>query len=190
MFVCFEKETGKIDQITNELPAQHVNFIEVDSEEVTTLLSGKENISSYIVEFDPLENMLKLRHRNDLSKVYIDIKKAVYKIPVQNTNPDLEIVQDFDNTCWKFLLGDNLKSNLRSGGANYSKNLTFSVTKKYDPNLLFRTLKINLKEIIHKHYFILPFEMQFETDKIDVSIFTEKLFNNYKFTRIQNGKEV
>lgn len=190
MFVCFEKDSGKINQITNEIPDQGNNFIEVEPEEVTTLLSGKENMSLYIVEFDPLEKMLKLRHRNNIAKVYIDIKRAVYKIPTINIDPDLEIIQDFDNTCWKFLLGDKLKINLKSAALSYNNNLTFSITKAHDPNLLYKVLRLNLKELIDKNYCILPFEMDFEKTNTSISIFTEKLFSNYKFTRIKNGQEI
>jgi len=186
MYVCFDKDTGKINSITNELPDSVNNFIEVETEEVSTLLSGKEPFSSYIVEFDPLDSMLKLRHKSDLNKVYIDINKAIYKVPSDIKNADVQIIQDFENTCWKFLLGNNLKNNLKSGGINYNAKLIFSITKKHDPNLLYRTLQVNLRELVQKNYFILPFEMEFEKDKKDVSIFTEKLFSKYNYTRIDN----
>ena len=186
MYVCFDKDSGKINSITNEVPDEIINFIEVETEEVSTLLSGKEPFSTYIVEFDPLDSMLKLKHKSDLNKVYIDINKAIYKIPSNVKNSDVEIIQDFENTCWKFLLGNSLKKNLKSGGINYNAKLVFSVTKKHDPNILYRTLQVNLREIIQKNYFVLPFEMTFEKNKEDISIFTEKLFSTYNYTRIND----
>jgi len=48
----------------------------------------------------------------------------------------------------------------------------FSITKKYDPNVLYRVLKFKNNNTI-------PFEMDFEFDNEEVSVYTIRKFSAY-----------
>jgi len=57
--------------------------------------------------------------------------------------------------------------------------LFFSITEKHDPNVLYRSLSFNIRELISNESIIHPFKYKWEFDKKDVSIYTPKFFQNY-----------
>jgi hypothetical protein len=61
-------------------------------------------------------------------------------------------------------------------------NQYYSITKKYDPNVLYRLLKFKKQN----NEYIVPFEYDFELDDLSLSIYTTQKFSTYAYEVI-NG---
>ena len=53
----------------------------------------------------------------------------------------------------------------------------YSITKKYDPNVLYRLIRF---EKVGDEY-IVPFELDFEVDNLNLSIYTVRKFSTYSY---------
>jgi len=188
MYVCFDYNTGEITRITNKVE-QNENYVEVDSEDVRPLQTGEELTSSYIVKYNLKDNIYEFKAKDNFEVDSLDINDIIYKIP-EDTVPDadLTIIQDFENTCWKFYIGKNFKKNITNQVVNLNRKLHFSITAKDDPNVLYKTFILDFAETVRQHYAVLPFTELFEYEPVDISIYTTKKFNTYQFKRIKDGK--
>jgi hypothetical protein len=179
--VYFDIETGSIHAITNEpLDENSYSYIEVTYESVETLLNGKELFSNYAVEYDLKLKLYELKQKT-LEKTVIDINELIYKLE-KTEDADIQLVQDIKNTCWKFLISKEFRASvLPNKGAVSKIVLSFSVTEENNPNILYRTLKFPLEQLVRDHYVVLDFKDQYEIDGLPVSVYTIKRFNSYSF---------
>lgn len=186
MYVSFEKNTGRIFGISNEKDPD-ANLIEVSLKEVESLLEGKESFSNYAVEYNPKTKTLEFVNKFEHVFDHFSVNDFIYEILENDIeDADITLTQDIPNTCWKIELGKELKKNLRSKGVSLNSGLLFSVTAKGDPNILYKTLSVHFGTIVNDNYFIIPFSMPFETEKENISIYTSRRFDTYKFKRIFN----
>ena len=185
MYVIFEKDTGKVLGVSPKKEGD--NCILVDYEQVEGLLSGKEKRKSYRVEYNPKTKQLELKNLHLQSLDGFTINEFIYEIPEVNTeDPDITVEQDQKEKCWRITLGDGLKRNLRRQGIRFNSKVNFSVTKKHDPNVLYKTLAIDFSKILQDNYAVLPFTMPFEHNNAEISIFTSRRFDTYCFKRKLN----
>lgn len=96
-----------------------------------------------------------------------------------NLENDIVIRQDTENNVWNITINPHTKKFLRMSGYNPKETLYFSVTAKYDPNILYRSLEFNIGDIINESQSIIPFKFEQELDPNNVSIYTAKYFENY-----------
>lgn len=190
MYVCFDLNSGEILRIANEVYDTD-NYVEVDISEVMMLQTGEEPTCSYIVKYNLEKNTYEFKVKDDLEINTPNINNLIYQIPADNlTDPDLTLVQDFDNTCWKFFIGKNFKKNITNQTVSLNKKLQFSITVKDDPNILYKTFVVDFAETVKQNYSTLPFTEEFENKLVDLSIYTTRRFNTYQYKRIKNGQEV
>lgn len=190
MYVCFDLNSGEILRIANEVYDTD-NYVEVDISEVMMLQTGEEPTCSYIVKYNLEKNTYEFKVKDDLEINTPNINNLIYQIPADNlTDPDLILVQDFDNTCWKFFIGKNFKKNITNQTVSLNKKLQFSITVKDDPNILYKTFVVDFAETVKQNYSTLPFTEEFENKLVDLSIYTTRRFNTYQYKRIKNGQEV
>ena len=109
----------------------------------------------------------------------------IYQIPI-NTEADITIIQDIPNTCWKFLISEELEVELRSKFINLKSILHFSITEQNNPNILYKTILVDLEQLVKNHYQVFDFTAEFEKENIPLSVFTTKRFNSYSYKRINN----
>jgi hypothetical protein len=64
-------------------------------------------------------------------------------------------------------------------GYNPNETLYFSVTEKYNPNILYRSLEFNVGELLSESVSIIPFICDAEHDPNNVSIYTARYFDKY-----------
>ena len=64
-------------------------------------------------------------------------------------------------------------------GYNPKETLYFSITSKYDPNILYRSLEFLIGELITEDVPTIPFKFASESIPTDVSIYTAKYFDSY-----------
>ena len=79
---------------------------------------------------------------------------------------------------WQFLTGGQWVSH-PNGIHDYKVN----ITKKDDPNILYKTLKFSFDKLINGKYIVLPFSEKFEFDNEPVSVYTLSLIHISEPTR-------
>jgi len=167
-FVHYD-EDGKITKIS-PTKDESQSCIEVSFEEVKPLMTGKESLASYLIEWDFLEKKNVLKH---ITQWQNDQLKDSFLFEVKNDeNADAVIQQDKQNKCWRLVLSEDvLQANIDP------TNQFYSVTKKYDPNVLYRLMRF---EKVDQEY-IVPFKFDFEVDNLDLSIYTVRKFSTYSY---------
>lgn len=155
--------------------------IKVSFDKVKGLIEGKESLVDYRVEYDFLEKQYILKHINTWKQ---DQLKDAFMLEVGNDlSPDVTIVQDKANKVWRLLLGHELQTAINEQNLQIDPTLQYySVTKKHDPNVLYRLLKFKKQD----NNYIVPFEYDFEVDTIQLSIYTTRKFSTYSYEVI-NG---
>jgi hypothetical protein len=187
MYVSFEENTGKILGIGPK--PQEKNSLSVKLEEVLGILEGKESKRNYRVEFNGKKKQLELVHQFMKSFDGSDVNDFIYEIPENlSSAPDILVEHNIPETCWKINLGDQLKNNLASNRIRLNQTLYFAVTKKHDPNILYKTLSVDFSQTLRDNYSIIPFTMPFEKTSTPISVFTAKTFGSYKFQRVLNDE--
>ena len=97
----------------------------------------------------------------------------------------ITVTKNVKDTCWKITIGGDLEMNILAQKISLTKTqISFSVTKKDDPNILYKTLKFSFDELINGKYVVLPFSDKFEFDNETVSVYTIKKFDSYKYEEI------
>lgn len=182
MYVKFNKQTGVITGIGPQ-PYAGQDFISVPLFEVQQLIDGVAPWRNYRVQYNPKVKKFELTNIKD-TKVYGNtINDFIYEVPeARCVDPDVTIVQDIPNECWKFFIGHQLRNNLTQ--ANLTNSMMVSVTAKGDPNVLYKTLFVPLSDIFTNNYVVLPFTMPFERTNEDISVYTARRFDTYQFKRI------
>lgn len=183
MYVSFEEYTGKILGISPK--QQGKNSLPVFLSEVIEILEGRQPKRNYRVGFNAKKKQLELIHQiiNPLDAA--DVNNFIYEIPENNnTRSDLTIKQDLSQNCWNIQLGDELKDNLESKKIKLNQIFFFSITKKHDPNILYRYITVDFSQAIEDDSVVIPFTMDFEKNNTPISIFTAKIFDTYSLQRI------
>jgi hypothetical protein len=185
MYVSFEEYTGKILGISPK--QQGNNSLPVSLSEVIEILEGKQPKRNYRVGFNAKKKQLELIHQivNPLDAA--DVNNFIYEIPENNNiESDLTITQDVQENCWKIQLGNELKNNLENKKIKLNQIFFFSVTKKHDPNILYKSITVDFSQAIEDDSVIIPFTMEFEKNDTPFSIFTAKIFDTYSLQRCTN----
>lgn len=189
MYVGFDETSGEILVVTGYPQDKNLKYIDVDYYDVALIMKGIESTSKYKVEYNLKENCYKFQPRLDFEQNDLDINELVYEIPKNNeaTNEDIIVIQDIENTCWKILISENLRNDLLSKNQFLRVNLSFSITAKSNPNILYKMFAVNFKQLVSQRYFIIPFTEQFEFSGESVSLFTNKKFNSYIY-QVKNNE--
>ncbi len=184
MYVRFEKETGDVLGISGREPA-HETSIPVPLADVMPILDGIETADSFEVKYNPKTKQFEFASRYDTKVDGDSVNDFIYEVPEEDVeDPDILIVQDIPNTCWKIFIGKTLLSNLRNKGVNISHKMMLSITDKGDPNILYKTLFVDVGQVIRDNYVVLPMTTITEIDPHPISIFTSRRFDTYQFKRI------
>jgi hypothetical protein len=92
---------------------------------------------------------------------------------------DVVIRQDTDKGEWNLQINPHTKKFLRMSGYNPKETLYFSITSKYDPNILYRSLEFTVGDLITEDVPAIPFKFAAESSPQNVSIYTAKYFDSY-----------
>lgn len=183
-YVIFNKDSGEIESISNTVTNEDT-YIQVPLADVLSLKTGVEDISNYHVQYNPKNKELELKSKYEFALDALTVNDSIYELPeTLIDDADVQVIQDIPNTCWKIKLGNSIRDNIKRKGINLNANFLFSVTKKGDPNILYKTLSVHIGKTVADNYCIVPFDMPFETTKIPVSVYTARKFDTYQLTRI------
>lgn len=183
-FVYYNKETSKIQKISNKKIDSDLEVFKIETSLVQDIIVGKKRTDDFLVTYDLSEKRLTVKeitYESELSS----IKYKLYDI-TQSTDTvyDLKITQDLLKKCWKINLSNDSKKDLISSKYNSNDTIYFSITQRHNPNILYRSLEINLKELLNKDIEY-PFEYNWEIQNKEVSIYTPKFFNSYVYEVIK-----
>lgn len=173
-YVHFDNN-GQITKISRD--ADNIDeSIKVDFKQVKGLLEGRESMVDYRVEYDFLDKKYILKHIKVWKQ---DQLKDAFLYEIKNQqDADIAIVQNKKDKCWELVLGEKLKTAMVEQNLQIDPTAQYySVTKKHDPNVLYRLLKFKK----HDDAYIVPFENDFELDTLDLSVYTVRKFSTYSY---------
>lgn len=173
-YVHFDSN-GNLTKIARS-PDEHEDSIKVDFNQVKSLLEGKESLVDYKVEYDFLEKKYMLKHIKLFNQ---DQLKDAFMMEISSCdNADITIVRDKKQKVWRLKIGKDLLTAAKEQNILIDPTLQhYSITKKYDPNILYRLIKFEESE----NEYVIPFEYDFEVDNVDVSIYTTRKYSTYSY---------
>ena len=92
---------------------------------------------------------------------------------------DIIVQQNIPNSCWNIVLNPYTKKFLVSSGYAPTDILHLSVTAKYDPNILYKSLEFKVADLLTNALVAIPFTSDYESNEDSVSIYTAKYFDSY-----------
>lgn len=104
--------------------------------------------------------------------------KQLYQVQVDREY-DIIVRQNIQNKTWSMIINPYTKKFLQTSGYRPTETLYFSVTSKYDPNILYRSLEFTVSDLLSEKSSVIPFTTELEQDSTDVSIYTAKYFDSY-----------
>lgn len=176
-FVYFDQTSGKIEKISSKQENNSAYaLLKVKYQTVENLISGKKRLEDYrvaynskIKDFEILESEKNINLKN--------INNSLLKVERTKNNKktayDVVIQQDNKQQCWKFIINKNL-----TFLKNINDTLFFSITKKNDPNILYRTIMFNITDLVD-NYISIPYIYDSEKNLTNTSIFTNKVLDTY-----------
>lgn len=183
-YAVFNPATGELLSLPNTKPTEG-SFISVAEDDIKGILDGSESMNFYYVHYFKRANMYELRQRSNHDIDSYFVNDLIHEIPTEADNPDITVTKNVKDTCWKITIGGDLEMNILAQKISLTKTqISFSVTKKDDPNILYKTLKFSFDELINGKYVVLPFLDKFEFDNETVSVYTIKKFDSYKYEEI------
>ena len=96
---------------------------------------------------------------------------------------DLIIRKNNVERKWEVHLNPHTKKFLTTAGFTSEDTIFVSVTEKYDPNILYKTINIPVESLVQKGSLYIDFEDTSERN-LDCSIYTTKYFENYGYEEI------
>lgn len=173
-YVHFDSN-GNLTKIA-PVPDELEDSIKVSYDSVKALLEGKESLVDYKVEYDFLEKKYMLKHIKLFNQ---DQLKDAFMMEIEACeNADITIIRDKKQKVWRLEIGDDLTSASETQGVILDPTLQhYSITKKYDPNVLYRLIRFEKTD----NGYTVPFAYDFEVDSVDVSIYTTRKFSTYSY---------
>lgn len=176
-YVVFDNN-GNLQGIYNRQPVDE-NYIKVDTSDVETLISGKEQFRHYLVVFDKTQKKHVLKHIYNEENYLDNINDQIYCIPTsKEADPDVIVKQDIKNKKWRFEIDKEIKRNFENNNLNFTQPMGFSITRKNNPNHLERYFIIDVMSILSGNYTI-DFEDEIELDPNALSVYTAKRLESY-----------
>lgn len=172
MYIKWDLDTGKIVQISG---APIPDSITVPLSIIENVVLGKESVQHYRVKYNTKEKRYELLNDKNFELLTHNVQDWIYLVnPNDVTDQDLTITQDITNKLWTFEINKPVP---------VDKVIWFAVTERDNPNVLIRSFNINLKELSEESVSFDFINTEYESLK-DVSIFTTRTFDEYKFTQV------
>lgn len=173
-YVHFDSN-GNITKIARN-PDEQEESIKVPFDKVKGMLEGRESLVDYKVEYDFLDKQYVLKHINTWKQ---DQLKDAFMLEIgTDKNADVIIIQDKKHSVWRLTLSNDFLKSIKQQDLTVDPTLQYySITKKYDPNVLYRLLKF----VKNGDEYTVPFEHEFEVDDIPLSIYTVRKFSTYSY---------
>ena len=95
---------------------------------------------------------------------------------------DLILRKNNPDKRWEIHLNPHTKKFLTTAGYTSYDQIFLSITEKYDPNILYKTINLSVENLIQKDWSVVYFTDSFEFEEdLDFSVYTTKYFENYGY---------
>ena len=178
-YVYFD-ENGEITKITNYKEDENLSFVKVDYKLVEKIMEGLEPSFNFMVIYDISIRAYVIKPKLLITDFIYNVNDRIHEIKKNLLDADLTVIQDIQNTCWKFDINDSLKSQLLAQNISISTPLMFSITKKHNPHVLYRTIQVKFSDILEKLDYSVPFVYNTEYTS-NLSVYTIKKMQSYKY---------
>jgi hypothetical protein len=174
-FVHYDDD-GKIIGIKNKKD-EGVDAIQVPIQEIEDIIRGKIPSHQFRVEYDFVikKFMVKQIEAWNESKL---VKNFLFEIPKHGQDDvDVKIIQDIPRSKWVLKFNHEIYNSLEKMKIKIDNALTgYSITEETNPYKLVKVLNFNNAVSVDKT----TYELDFEFDKTDLSIYTIKKFSSYQ----------
>jgi hypothetical protein len=135
----------------------------------------------YIDETNVIDIESKFKTEEEVNKGDLILigKNLFIANPADETEHEILVRQNYINNYWSIHINRKTKRDLIASRYKSNDVLYFSITAKHDPNILYRTIKCSLRDLIHDRVELIPFKYDWEFNKQEVSVYTPKFFNSY-----------
>ena len=141
-YVCFNQKSGEIYSIGASIEEGY-QYFEVSLEEVLPIKTFKEKMTDYIVAFDRKEKCFVLKKNKFLE--YGTNFCEVYKAEEVDAFYDVLLTIDKTKKICYITTGLELLDTMKNTNVDMEKEVTFSLTKKGDPHILFDVVTFGIK---------------------------------------------
>ena len=180
--IYYDKETGNIVAITNELEDNGYSSVEIEFEKIERFLIGKDNFIFFRVEFDE-EDAVKFVNKKE-SPVVFKSNIVEYIRLIEDNNAMLQVTWNL--TKWNFKINKDFLKNNRSKSVNSKVN--FFITKENNINFLIRSIEITIKDLVTPNGIDIEFIKPEESAIDEIAMFTVPFFESYGMT-VNYGKD-
>ncbi len=176
-YLIFDPKTGKIERLTGQ--KQNENCLEITNDKYKEI--SNSSLFRYRVEFNPATTIYEVvsNNKNDDSEFLVD--NLLHKVEETDNETDVILEKDYVNKKWILKFGETFSKQLTEKKVQLRFTKHFSITKKNDPHVLYRTLHFNLDNDKHE----LIFE-DVDNNNDNYSIYTYKRFNSYGHKVLQD----
>lgn len=178
-YIYYDKADRSIHKISPRKEETAYEILEVDHKIVQPLLTGEKKTSDYRISYDVASKTVTLKNINEKNALGT-YDKILYQIPTDVDSADLTIEQNFSNNSWNVGISTDTLNFIKNHGLSLYDKILLSVTEKDDPNILYRTLYVDLGTLVEQSISI-PFKFEFERTGKHVSIYTNKYFDSYSY---------
>lgn len=171
-YAVFDPSTGMVQGIyPNHSCPDTPSKLEVDNEIAQSVLEGKTQLSSYLVNTE--DNCLEIIENKSLTKID-DVLHRVIDTQWSNIeNPDITIIADRTNSKLKIQLAKKFYQS-RKIYWDGSTEMLFLITDYNDPNALHETVSLSINELFDLE--TVEFRVDFPRE---FSVYTRRIFKNY-----------
>lgn len=177
-YVYYDKKTGKLLSVGNEKEPQYEYGIEVEFEEVESLIDGSARFKDFLVGYKRLaDGSSKLAVVPNTEQGYTFKNNVFEWIGEANKSTECIVTWNGKNKTWDFSLSDKAKKTYSD--SLLVPKLVFFVTLENDFDFLIRTIFLQAVDLISSEKVSVPFESKIE-NKIDkISISSKLVFKTY-----------
>jgi hypothetical protein len=185
-YAYYDKNTKQLLSITNEKSNLYQDFLEVDYDTYSKLVSGKEKFSDYLLghvvtdEKTVLKLMTTVEHSYNFKNVMLDI---ITENKIKN--PELIVEWSASKKSWNFII--TAESRARLSSKVDSSKILFFIILESDYDFLVRTIDVDTMKLFSNLNVSIPFQTNLE-NKIDkISVATGLIFESTQLRIINDN---
>lgn len=177
-YVYYNKKTGNILSVTNEISTKYDRGIEVPFSDVEKFITGEWKFYDYTVGYKNPDDKstLSVLSRDHLG--YTFKNSMVEWITEHSKYSECVVEWDNPNSSWNFYLDDAFKKHYNN--TILDTQLVFFVTLETDFDFLIRTIFVRIPKLLTDDKVSIPFESNIEKKITQISISTKIVFKSYK----------
>jgi len=182
-FVYFDKTTGAIICMTNELRSDLETFIKMPYHEVRPFLEGTQNFNHFKIILE--KNDLIMINVNEELRTDINFN-ALAIVPPATADFSLIIENHLDTKHWGFVLRPDVVRKLSKQDLDVTLDFYLYVEK--NKNFHVRTISFKLDELIKNTKHFIPHEHDIEGKSGAITILTKHFFDTYGIKTLNESK--